>query len=41
MYHTFQTILIPGIIVLAVTLFGTKFLMSYFYGAGIVAEDKI
>ena len=40
MYHTFQTIIIPGIIVFAVTLFGTKFLMSYFYRAGIVAEDK-
>ncbi len=40
MYHTFQTIIIPGIIVFAVTFFGTKFLMSYFYGAGIVAEDR-
>ncbi len=39
-YHTFQTIIIPAIVVFAVTYFVTKFLMRYLYGAGIIAEDR-
>ncbi|MGC8479052.1 MAG: hypothetical protein ACP5M9_00040 [Candidatus Micrarchaeia archaeon] len=39
-YHTFQTIIIPAIVVFAVTYFVTKFLMGYLFGAGIIAEDR-
>ncbi len=39
-YHTFQTVIIPAIVVFVVTYFVTKFLMDYLYGAGIIAEDK-
>ncbi len=40
MYHTFQTIIIPGALAFIVTLVGTRFLMAYLYGAGIIAEDS-
>ena len=40
MYHTFQTVIIPGVIAFAVTIIGTRFLIKYLYGAGIVAEDR-
>ncbi len=40
MFKTFQTILIPGIIVFIVTLIATRFLIGYLYNAGIVAEDR-
>ena len=39
-YHTFQTIIIPAIVVFVVTYVVTKFLMRYLYGAGIIAEDR-
>jgi UDP-N-acetylglucosamine--dolichyl-phosphate N-acetylglucosaminephosphotransferase len=39
-FHTFQTILIPGITSFAITLVGTRFLEAYLYSAGIVAEDR-
>lgn len=40
MYKTFQTILVPGLIVFIVTYFATRFLVSYLYNAGIIAEDR-
>lgn len=40
MFRTFQTILVPGAIVFIVTLIATRFLMTYLYNAGIVAEDR-
>ncbi len=39
-YHTFQTIIIPALVSFIITVVGTKFLIEYFYSAGIVAEDK-
>jgi len=39
-YTTYLTIIVPSIIAFAITVAGTRFLMSYFYGAGIIAEDK-
>jgi UDP-N-acetylglucosamine--dolichyl-phosphate N-acetylglucosaminephosphotransferase len=39
MYHTYLTILIPSIVSLIITYFATKFVISYFYEAGIIAED--
>jgi UDP-N-acetylglucosamine--dolichyl-phosphate N-acetylglucosaminephosphotransferase len=39
-YHTFQTIIVPAIVSFIITVISTKFLMSYFFSAGIVAEDK-
>jgi UDP-N-acetylglucosamine--dolichyl-phosphate N-acetylglucosaminephosphotransferase len=39
-YHTFQTIIIPAIVAFIITAISIKFLMDYFSGAGIVAEDK-
>ncbi len=39
-YHTFQTIIIPAIVVFAITYVATKFLMGYLFGAGIIAEDR-
>lgn len=40
MYRTFQTVLIPGIIVAIVTYVATQFLITYLYNAGIIAEDR-
>ena len=40
MYHTFQTVIIPGIVAFLVSFIGTRFLISYLYGAGVVAEDR-
>ncbi len=40
MYRTFQTILVPGLIVFLVTLAATQFLVTYLYNAGIIAEDR-
>ncbi len=40
MYNNYLTILVPSAISLAVTVVTTKFLMSYFYGAGVIAEDR-
>lgn len=40
MYHTFQTIIIPGILAFAAAYVGIGFLKRYLYGAGIVAEDR-
>ncbi len=39
MYHTYLTILLPAIISFIITIIATKFVMSYFYEAGIVGED--
>jgi UDP-N-acetylglucosamine--dolichyl-phosphate N-acetylglucosaminephosphotransferase len=39
MYGTYLTILIPSVITFVLTFFSTRFLMSYLFGAGIVAED--
>ncbi len=40
MYHADLTIIVPAVLAFVATFFGTKFLMSYFYEAGIVAEDR-
>lgn len=40
MYNTYLTIIVPAFIGFVVTLVGTRFLISYLYGAGIVAEDR-
>ena len=40
MYNTFQTIIIPGIFAFVAAYMGIRFLMSYLYSAGVVAEDK-
>lgn len=40
MYSTYLTVIIPAIFSLIATVIGTKFLMSYFYDAGVVAEDR-
>jgi UDP-N-acetylglucosamine--dolichyl-phosphate N-acetylglucosaminephosphotransferase len=40
MFKTFQTVLVPGLIVFIVTLIATQFLVTYLYNAGIVAEDR-
>lgn len=40
MYNTYLTIIVPAFLGLLATLIGTRFLISYLYGAGIVAEDR-
>ena len=40
MYNTYLTIIVPALISMAVTYFSCNFLISYFYGAGIVGEDR-
>ena len=40
MYSSFLTLIIPAIIAFIVTAVGTRFLMSYLYGAGVVGEDS-
>lgn len=39
-YHSFQTIIIPAVVAFLITLVAAKFLIEYFFSAGIVAEDK-
>ncbi len=39
MYNAYLTIIVPTVITLIASFFGTEFLMSYLYGAGIIAED--
>ncbi len=39
MYSTFATIIIPAIVVFVTTFYSTRFLISYLFGAGIIAED--
>ncbi|MDE1827991.1 MAG: hypothetical protein KGH65_02425 [Candidatus Micrarchaeota archaeon] len=38
-YHSYLTVLIPAIISFLTTFYATKFLINYFYGAGIIDED--
>lgn len=40
MPNTYLTVIVPSLIAFIVTIIGTRFLMSYFYGAGIIAEDR-
>ncbi len=40
MYHTFQTIIIPGIFAFVAAYIAIRFLMNYLYSAGVVAEDR-
>lgn len=40
MYNTYLTIIVPAVITFFVSLFGTEFLISYLYGAGVIAEDR-
>ncbi len=40
MPNTYLTVIVPSAIAFIVTVIGTRFLMSYFYGAGIIAEDR-
>ena len=39
-YHSFLTIILPALFALAATILAIKFIMPYFYGSGIVAEDR-
>lgn len=39
-YHTFQTIIVPAVVTFIITVISIKFLIGYFYSAGIIAEDK-
>lgn len=39
-YHSFLTVILPALIAIASTIVAIKFIMPYFYGAGIVAEDR-
>lgn len=39
-YNTFQTIILPALAAFAITAVSAKFLIGYFFSAGIVAEDK-
>ena len=39
MYSTFLTLIIPAVISFVVTVIGTKFLIEYLYGAGVIGED--
>jgi UDP-N-acetylglucosamine--dolichyl-phosphate N-acetylglucosaminephosphotransferase len=39
MYQTFATIIIPAVVVFITTFYSTRFLISYLFGAGIIAED--
>ena len=39
-YHTYLTVIVPAIIAFIVTVLATRFLIEYFYGAGIVGEDN-
>lgn len=40
MYSPYLTILIPALIAFIVTIAATEFIMPYFIGAGIIAEDR-
>ncbi|MEM3839348.1 MAG: hypothetical protein QXF01_02085 [Candidatus Micrarchaeaceae archaeon] len=39
MYSSFLTIIVPSFLAFLVTILGTRFLISYLYGAGVVGED--
>ncbi len=39
MYSSFLTLIIPAVISFIVTVIGTKFLIGYLYGAGVIGED--
>ncbi|MGI0100896.1 MAG: hypothetical protein ACREBH_04245 [Candidatus Micrarchaeaceae archaeon] len=39
-YHSFLTVALPSVFAFAATIIAVKFIMPYFYGAGIVAEDR-
>ncbi len=39
MYQSFTTIIVPAVVVFITTFYATKFLISYLFGAGIIAED--
>jgi UDP-N-acetylglucosamine--dolichyl-phosphate N-acetylglucosaminephosphotransferase len=39
-YHSFLTIILPAVFALFATVCAIKFIMPYFYGSGIVAEDR-
>ena len=39
-YHSFLTVILPAAFALIATVLALKFIMPYFYGAGIVAEDR-
>ncbi len=39
-YHSFLTIILPAAFALIATVLALKFIMPYFYGAGIVSEDR-
>ncbi len=39
-YNASLTIIVPAVIAFIVTFLGTRFLIEYFYGAGIIAEDR-
>lgn len=40
MYNESLTIVVPAIITFVAVILGTEFLISYLYGAGIIAEDR-
>ncbi len=40
MYDSYLTLIVPAAITLFASYFGTKFLIDYLYGAGIIAEDR-
>ena len=40
MANDYLTILVPAVITFFVTIIGVRFIMPYFYGAGIIAEDR-
>lgn len=40
MYNESLTIIVPAIITFVAVILGTEFLISYLYGAGIIAEDR-
>lgn len=40
MANAYLTIIVPSVIAFIVTVIGIEFLMSYFYSAGIIAEDR-
>jgi UDP-N-acetylglucosamine--dolichyl-phosphate N-acetylglucosaminephosphotransferase len=39
-YHSFLTVILPVVVALLATIIAIKFIMPYFYGSGIVAEDR-
>ncbi len=39
MYQTFETIILPAVVVFITTFYSTRFLVKYLYSSGIIAED--